>query len=156
MYRFWMTALSDRISLNWQRQAVLKFPVCVSCSVFAVPYQVVDHDGAKKSLNSPIYCRQWCIGMYDTCFLKYPVCMTCLLCASSEQFASLLLILARYCSDACFITVIIKCSHDLLIRNLMRYCRMAFSVPLLSHKRGHLFATAAKGQNIIFFLKTPQ
>ena len=88
-----------------------------------------------------------------TCFLKYPVCMTCLLCASSEQFASLLLILARYCSDACFITVIIKCSHDLLIRNLMRYCLMAFSVPLLSHKRGHLFATAAKGQNIIFFLK---
>lgn len=47
------------------------------------------------------------------------------LCASSEQFAWLLLILARYCNDAYFIAAVIKGAHDLLIRNSTRFCLMA-------------------------------
>lgn len=38
-------------------------------------------------------------------------------CASSEQSAWLLLILARYCSDAYIIAAIIKSAHNLLIGN---------------------------------------
>ena len=39
------------------------------------------------------------------------------------------------------------CSNG-AIRVIRIRIRIRISIPLLSHKRGHLFATAAKGQNI--------